>query len=114
MTSPWLEPDVPVTEVTVHRQPVVRPDRSVRGYAVRVVVRGPLAQAAPGELEALVHAELEKLDLAALAGGNVVFVRATTGMLTSATRSQKSVCGDCGPAKLASRPMNLRTIPAVK
>ena len=83
MTSPGLERAEPVTEVTVFRQPVVRPDRSVRGYAVRVVVRGPLALGAHDELDALVHAEFEKLDLAALAGGNVVFVRATTGMLTS-------------------------------
>ncbi|HEY8721998.1 EAL and HDOD domain-containing protein [Pengzhenrongella sp.] len=75
---------VTATEVTVHRQPVVRPDRSVHGYAVNVLVRAPLTRAQHGdELDALVHAEYEKLDLDALGGGSVVFVRATTAMLNS-------------------------------
>ena len=86
MTSPWFEPTVSphltTTEVTVHRQPVVYPDRSVHGYAVSVVVRTPLAQAHLGaELDALVHAELDGLDLATLSGGAVVFLHATAGML---------------------------------
>ena len=72
------------TEVTVHRQPVVRPDRSVLGYAVSVVVRASLMQADRGdELDALVHAEYEELDRGGLAGPNVAFVRATAAMLTS-------------------------------
>jgi len=88
MTSPWFEPTASASvtgiEVTVHRQPVVRPDRSVHGYAVSVVVRAPLTQAhRADELDALVHTEYEKLDLATLAGGTVVFVRATAGMLIS-------------------------------
>lgn len=86
MTSPWFEPTISshltTTEVTVHRQPVVYPNRSVHGYAVSVVVRTPLAQAHRGaELDALVHAELDSLDLATLAGGSVVFLHATAGML---------------------------------
>ena len=89
MTSTSCEPTrsarVSATEVTVHRQPVVRPDRSVRGYAVRVVIRAPITLAHSGEeLDALAHAEYATLDLAALAGGNVLFVRATTAMLTGA------------------------------
>ena len=86
MTSPWFEPTVSshltTTEVTVHRQPVVYPNRTVHGYAVSVVVRTPLSQAHRGaELDALVHAELDGLDLATLAGGSVVFLHATAGML---------------------------------
>ena len=46
-------------------------------------MRSPTAQADRGdEFDALVHAEYAKLDLTALAGGNVVFIRATAGMLT--------------------------------
>ena len=77
---------VKATEVTVHRQPVVRPDRSVRGYAVSVVIRAPVAHAHRGvELDALVHAEYADLDLASLSGGNVVFLRVTTAMLLGTT-----------------------------
>ena len=71
-------------EVTVHRQPVVNPDRTVRGYAVNVVVRAPVAQAhVDDEIDALVHQQYELLDFTSLAGGSTVFVRATARMLTS-------------------------------
>lgn len=77
-------PDAP-PEATVFRQPVVRPNRTVHGYAVSVVVRPPLAAAhRVRSIDDLVHAEYEKLDLATLAGTQVVFVRATTAMLVSA------------------------------
>ena len=87
MTSTWFDPTgwtrVTGTQATVHRQPVVNPDRSVLGYAVSILVR---TQAAPtdrgDEFDALIQAEYAKLDLTALAGGNVVFIRATDGMLT--------------------------------
>lgn len=90
MTIRWPEPDAAAVpqhtltqpEVTVHRQPVVRPDRSVRGYAISVVVRAPSAPALSREdLDLLVHAEYEQLDLAALSGPKVTFVRATIAML---------------------------------
>ena len=96
MTTPRLEPVAAIhaaahvtrpvtrTEVTMHRQPVVRPDRAVHGYAISVVVRAPITAAHHGgELDALVHAEYEKVDLATLAGTDPVFVRATTAMLVS-------------------------------
>ena len=70
------------TEVTVHRQPVVRPDRSVYGYAVHVAVRAPLAQAhLSDEWDELVHDRYRNLDLTTLVHQDVAFVRATTAML---------------------------------
>ena len=87
MVSPWLEAATSTsgrTEVTVHRQPVMRLDRTVHGYAVRVVVRSPFAvDGLRAELDALVHAHYEYLDLAALASSDVVFLRATASMLIS-------------------------------
>ena len=87
MISPWLEVATSTrgrTEVTVQRQPVMRPDRTVHGYAVRAVVRSPFAFDDLGEeIEALVHAHYEYLNLAALASRDVVFVRATARMLMS-------------------------------
>jgi len=82
------------TEVTVHRQPVVRPDRSVHGYAVCVLVRAPLTQAHRGEeLAELVHAQYDRLDLATIVAKSVAFVRATTGMLIGA-RALPPTAGD--------------------
>ncbi|RYV50037.1 EAL and HDOD domain-containing protein [Pengzhenrongella frigida] len=100
--SPWTDPSPTravmaagaSTEVTVHRQPVVRQDRNVHGYAVNVVVRAPLSQAHFGErLDALAQAEYDKLDLTALTGGTVVFVGATTGLLTGRWPVPKSAGG---------------------
>ena len=68
--------------VTVHRQPVVAPDGSVSGYAIHVTVRAPATGALdPGDVDALVHEEYARLDLGALTGGTVAFLRATSGLL---------------------------------
>ena len=73
---------VAVPRATVHRQPVVAAD-SVRGYAFHVGVRdAPTGPRRVLELESLVHAEYDALDLGALTGGTVAFVRATAAMLT--------------------------------
>ena len=85
-TNPRFKPtaltSARATEVTVHRQPVVRPDRSVHGYAVHVAVRAPLAVAHLGdELDDLVHDRYSELDLTKLVNQDVAFVRATAGML---------------------------------
>ena len=70
------------SEITVHRQPVVRPDRSVHGYAVHVAVRAPMPIAHLGDqLDELVHGRYGELDLTALVHEDVAFVRATAGML---------------------------------
>lgn len=70
------------TNATVHRQPVVRPDRSVHGYAVSVILRTSVrAPRRHEQIEALISAEYEKLDLPSLAGPSAVFIRATTAML---------------------------------
>ncbi|MGV8966463.1 MAG: EAL and HDOD domain-containing protein [Cellulomonas sp.] len=75
------------TEITVHRQPVVHPDRTVHGYAVNVLVRAPLTSAHLGdELDAMVHSTYRDLDFTLLANEDVVFLRATTGMLTGEVR----------------------------
>lgn len=71
---------------TVHRQPVVLPDRSVLGYAVEVVVAGAagrdgVTDGVPDD--ARIEAEYAALDLEVLAGGLRVFVRATAGLLVS-------------------------------
>ncbi|WP_407344580.1 EAL and HDOD domain-containing protein [Pengzhenrongella phosphoraccumulans] len=91
LLSPWTQPTTATTadpargastEVTVQRQPVVRPDHSVHGYAVNVVVHAPLTQVDRGdEFDALAHEEFARLDLDALAGGSVLFVRATSSLL---------------------------------
>jgi c-di-GMP-related signal transduction protein len=73
----------PDPEVTVHRQPVVGEDSQVRGYAFHLAIRTTHAQTLRGvDPELLVHAEYDRLDLAALTGGLTAFVRATSGMLT--------------------------------
>jgi len=78
-----LQPDAP-PEATVFRQPVVRPNRTVHGYAISVLVRPPSTPARSVRgLDDVVHAEYERLDLATLAGTQIVFVRATTAMLVS-------------------------------
>ena len=69
--------------VTVHRQPVVTPDGAVRGYAVHVAVRTPLTGARHTvDAATLVQEEYARLDLAALTGGTVAYLRATAGLLT--------------------------------
>jgi len=76
-------PAARVSEITVLRQPVVHSDRTVYGYAIRVVVLD--ADGAPFpeyQVEHLIEAEYEKLDLAALAGDRAVLLRATSRLLT--------------------------------
>jgi c-di-GMP-related signal transduction protein len=87
MTDPRNQPTSLLTarriDVSVHRQPVVHPDRTVHGYAVSVQVRAPITSAhLSDELDALVHATHRDLDFTLLANQDVVFLRATTGMLT--------------------------------
>lgn len=70
------------TPVTVHRQPVVHPDRSLLGYALEVVVGGTMGRhGAP--TDAPIEAQYAALDLEVLAGGLRVFVRATAGLLVT-------------------------------
>ncbi|RYV51658.1 EAL and HDOD domain-containing protein [Pengzhenrongella frigida] len=67
--------------LTVHRQHVVRPDRSVLGYAVNIVVGRTAGAGGEDRLDALVDERYATLDLAALAGGHLIFVCATPSML---------------------------------
>lgn len=77
LRSPGVRP-----ETTVHRQPVARPDGSVCGYAISVVVRSPAHEDPSDEsLDRIARAEYDRLHLGALAGPAIVFVRATTSML---------------------------------
>ena len=69
-------------ETTVQRQPVVLPDRSVYGYAVRVLVSGPTGAPLPDEAtEHAVETAYKRLDLTGLAGDKPVLLRATSGLL---------------------------------
>jgi EAL and modified HD-GYP domain-containing signal transduction protein len=69
-------------EATVQRQPVVHPDRSVYGYAVRVLISGPTGAPLPDEAtEQAVDAAYRRLDLPGLAGDKPVLLRATSGLL---------------------------------
>ncbi|MCC2307282.1 EAL and HDOD domain-containing protein [Cellulomonas chengniuliangii] len=76
-------PAARVSEITVLRQPVVHSDRAVYGYAIRVVVLDANGTAFPEhQVEHLIEAEYDKLDLAALAGDRAVLLRATNRLLT--------------------------------
>lgn len=71
------------TRGAVHRQPVVGPDAAVHGYAFGVRTASASGRPARGaDAELLTHAEYEALDVPALTGGLVAFVRATVAMLT--------------------------------
>jgi EAL and modified HD-GYP domain-containing signal transduction protein len=73
-------------ETTVLRQPVVHPDRSVYGYAVRVQVSGPTGAPLPDEAaEVAVETAYRRLDLTGLAGDKPVMLRATAGLLAGTT-----------------------------
>ncbi len=79
----WSAPSRPAgPRATVHRQPLVRADGAVRGYAFHVTVRAPLLGTSPVDVDAVVHEEYDRLDLATLTGGAAAFVRATAPMLT--------------------------------
>ncbi|RMI06768.1 EAL and HDOD domain-containing protein [Cellulomonas triticagri] len=70
-------------EATVQRQPVVLADRSVHGYAVRVLISGPTGAPLPDEsTEAAVEAAYRRLDLPGLAGDKPVLLRGTSGILS--------------------------------
>jgi len=69
----------PAHRTTLQRQPIVRRDRSVFGYAVRAVVIGPDGTPTADErVEHLLDAEYRLLDVPALAGDRPVMLRATT------------------------------------
>ncbi|MEV7972372.1 HDOD domain-containing protein [Cellulomonas sp. NPDC089187] len=77
---------VGVGKVTVQRQPVVRPDRSVYGYAVRVQVTDAAGHALPEDAaEPHVDGAYAALDLSGLASDQPVLLRATAGVLTGTT-----------------------------
>lgn len=82
---------VGVGNVTVLRQPVVQPDRSVYGYAVQVRVTGTDGRLLPDELaEQHADAEYAALDLSGLAADRLVLLRGTVGVLAGTT----SIWGD--------------------
>lgn len=67
---------------TILRQPVVHPDRSVYGYAVRVLVGGPSGAPLPdAAIEPAVETAYRRLDLTGLAADRPVLLRATAGLL---------------------------------
>ncbi|GAA3795250.1 EAL and HDOD domain-containing protein [Cellulomonas soli] len=74
-----------VGSVTIQRQPIVHPDRSVFGYAVRAQVLDSSGVPEPDDrVENLVDAELGQLDLETLAGDRPLVLRATAGIFTGA------------------------------
>ncbi|MGV8977955.1 MAG: EAL and HDOD domain-containing protein [Cellulomonas sp.] len=71
------------SEIAILRQPVVHPDRSVYGYAVRVnVLDGVGGMFAEPEVEHLVDIEYGRLDVELLAGDRPILLRATSRLLT--------------------------------
>ena len=69
---------------TIHRQPVVHPDRSVFAYAVRGVVPGEGGLPVDEHLvEHVVDAVYRTLDLSRVAGSRPLIIRATHQMLAS-------------------------------
>lgn len=82
---------VGVGNVTVLRQPVVQPDRTVYGYAVRVRVTDPDGRPVPDESAAAqADGEYAALDLSGIASDRPVLLRATVGVLAGTT----SIWGD--------------------
>jgi len=84
MTHLWFEPALSGRlagiEVDVNRQPVLHPDHSVYGYTVSVTLRAEPTRRGQ-EFDDVVHAAYASLDLSALVGSDVAFIRSTTGML---------------------------------
>ncbi|MBF0689202.1 MAG: HDOD domain-containing protein [Cellulomonas sp.] len=78
-------PSTPVrTGVTIQRQPVLHPDRSVFAYAVRGVVPDVDGRPMPeGSVEHMVDAMFRTIDLETLAGERPLVVRLTRGLLAS-------------------------------
>jgi c-di-GMP-related signal transduction protein len=73
------EPIARVGAAVIHRQPIVHPDRSVFGYAVRGVVLAPDGTHEPEQrVEHLVDAQYRILDPDLLTGDKLLVLRATT------------------------------------
>ncbi|GIG22604.1 hypothetical protein Cch01nite_33280 [Cellulomonas chitinilytica] len=73
------EPTARVGAAVIHRQPIVHPDRSVFGYAVRGVVLAPDGTHEPEQrVEHLVDAQYRILDPELLTGDKLLVLRATT------------------------------------
>ncbi len=69
--------------ITVQRQPVVHPDRSVFAYACRTAVHHPDGTRMPEDgTEHIVDASYRTLDAAEIAGDHPLLLRATTALLT--------------------------------
>lgn len=75
------EADVPA-QVTVQRQPVIRSDRSVYGYAVRVAMHTPGWGAVNSDApETTTENQYAQIHMGSLAGDCALFLRATPGMI---------------------------------
>ncbi|GCE77998.1 EAL and HDOD domain-containing protein [Cellulomonas biazotea] len=75
-------PSTRVGSAVVHRQPIVHPDRSVFGYAVRASVMAPDGSTEPeSRVEHLVEAQYRILDPDLLAGDKLLILRATTRVM---------------------------------
>ncbi|AEE44798.1 EAL and HDOD domain-containing protein [Cellulomonas fimi] len=71
-----------VGAAVVHRQPIVHPDRSVFGYAVRASVMAPDGSVEPEQrVEHLVEAQYRILDPDLLSGDKLLVLRATTRVM---------------------------------
>ncbi len=92
---------------TLLRQPIVHPDRTVFGYAVRAEVHDTDGTVTP---EDLVEAELDQayatLDPATIAGDRPLMIRATAGLLLGFTPAPAAEAGIAFevPASLAAHP----------
>ncbi|TQL01651.1 EAL and HDOD domain-containing protein [Cellulomonas sp. SLBN-39] len=71
--------------LSIQRQPVVHPDRSVFAYAVRALALGPDGgPVSDATVEHLVDAAYRMLDIAAVAGERPLLLRATSRLLSGA------------------------------
>ncbi|GCD20545.1 EAL and HDOD domain-containing protein [Cellulomonas algicola] len=76
------QPPAHVGSAVVHRQPIVHPDRSVFGYAVRASVMAPDGSVEPEHrVEHLVEAQYRILDPDLLSGDKLLILRATTRVM---------------------------------
>jgi c-di-GMP-related signal transduction protein len=112
------DPDAePVPQVAVQRQPVIRTDRSVFGYAVRVTSHTPgIAGSAVEPSAATAENQYAQLHVASLAGSDTLFLRATPGMLKG-TSSVPSPHGGLVlevPEAFAARPDAVAVIAALR
>ncbi|WP_129339079.1 EAL and HDOD domain-containing protein [Cellulomonas endophytica] len=70
---------------TIQRQPIVHPDRSVFGYALRAKVFGSASTAVDDRADRVRDDEYSRLDLDGLGGDRPVLLRATAGILAGTT-----------------------------